>query len=149
MSQLLPVGTTHALIDEKDYIRASLHAWWYDKSPVALIDGKRTSLARYILCASGREKVYNKNGDKLDCRRSNLTTKRGETEWGQCSTTVYGLLRSEVSRHIKMTVEIENYTGETPDSGKLRDRIARAEAVLNMGDRGEMVKMLKIMRRIK
>ena len=80
MSQLLPIGTIHALIDDRDYLRASLHVWWYDKSPVALIDGKRTSLARYVLCVKGTTKVYNKNGDKFDCRRSNLTKNKKEAK---------------------------------------------------------------------
>lgn len=149
MSRLLPVSSTHAIIDDRDYTRSILHTWWYDKTPIALIDGKRTSLARYILCVSGSTKVFNKNGDKMDCRRSNLTTKRAESESALSEKVLQGLLRAEISRHMRIVTEIEDYTGETPKSGKLRDRIGRAELTLELGDKKDLLGMLKIMRRVK
>ena len=89
------------------------------------------------------------NGDKMDCRRSNLTTKRSEAESALSEKALQRLLRTEISRHMRIVAEIENYTGETPKSGKMRDRIGRAELVLKMGDKKELLRMLKIMRRMK
>jgi hypothetical protein len=149
MSQLLPISSTHAIIDDKDYFRASKHVWWYDSAPIANIDGKKTSLARYILCVSGSTKVFNKNGDKMDCRRSNLTSKRSECEFLLSEKALQGLLRSEMSRHMRIVVGMENYTGETPKSRKMRDRIGRAELILKVGDKKELLEILKIMRRVK
>lgn len=143
MSQLLPVGTTHALIDDSDYKRAMIYKWWYDKTAIAMIDGKRTSLPRYLLSVPAGKKVFWKNEDKMDCRRSNLTAERWMSE-----KKAKELLRVEISRHMRMVVEMED-GAETPESGKLRNRITRAETVMAIGDRKEIINMTKIMGRIK
>ena len=143
MSQLLPVGTTHAIIDDSDYKIATMYKWWYDKTAIAMIDGKRTSLPRYLLSVPAEKKVFWRNEDKMDCRRSNLTTERWLSE-----KKAKELLRSEINRHIRMVVDMED-GAETPESGKLRNRIARAEAVMEIGGRKEIINMTKIMGRIK
>jgi len=150
MSQLLELNNgSCAIIDDRDFLRASTHKWGMDKFPNALIDGKRWTLPQYVLCKKDpRVRIFCKNGDKLDCRRSNLTTKRGETQEGMSIAKVIGELQSELDRHKKMVVDLE-YTGETVASGKLRDRITRAEAILKDGDKTEMQKITKIMRKIK
>ena len=139
-SQLLPVGTTHAIIDDSDYKRATIYKWWYDKTAIAMIGGKRTSLPRYLLSVPAGKKVFWRNGDKMDCRRSNLTTERWLSE-----KKAKEMLRAEISRHMRMVVDM----GETVASGKLRDRITRAKIVMATGDRKEIINMTKIMGRIK
>ena len=75
MSALLPLTNgSCALINSRDLIRASQHNWRLHKGvPVATIDSKEVSLARYVMCAKGTEKVYWKNGDKCNCTKQNLT----------------------------------------------------------------------------
>ena len=150
MSKLLDLTQSRvAIIDDIDYPRASRHLWWFYKRVITTIDGVRTSLPRYILCETNpKVKVYCKDGDQFNCRRSNLTRKRSETDAGIPATVIHGWLTTEMRRHKQMVVDMENGI-ESVTSGKLRDRITHAESVLIKGDKLEMMKITKIMRKIK
>jgi len=151
MSQLLELNNgTCAILDDRDYFRASQHKWGMDKFPNALIDGHRWTLPQYVLCKKDpKVRIFCKNGDKLDCRRSNLTTKRGETEEGMPIAKVSQALMVQI-RRIWEIIAYEEVEGEqTVASGKLRDRITRAEAVLKGGDKMEMIKITKIIKKVR
>ena len=66
-----------ALIDAEDLERVTQHTWsaaWihYDWRAVAWIDGKTITLHRFVMNAQPGQEVDHKNGDGLDCRKSEL-----------------------------------------------------------------------------
>ena len=66
-----------ALIDAEDLDRVTQHTWcaaWmhYDWRAVAWIDGKTVTLHRFVMNAGPGQQVDHKNGDGLDCRKSEL-----------------------------------------------------------------------------
>ena len=152
MSQLLELNNgSCAIIDDRDFLRASTHKWGMDKFPNALIDGRRWTLPQYVLCKKDpKVRIFCKNGDKLDCRRSNLTTKRGETNEGMPIAKVREALQVEIFRHKELVNKSEMWSGiENPTSEKLRSRITRAEAVLAGGDKMEMIKITRILKKVR
>ena len=69
----------HALIDNADYPAVSQHRWYLTVTGYAEtfrrsagVTRSRTTLHRFILGAVPGTVVDHVNGDKLDCRRSNL-----------------------------------------------------------------------------
>jgi len=150
MSQLLELNNGQcAIMDDRDFLRASTHKWGMDKFPNALIDGKRWTLPQYVLCKKDpKVRIFCKNGNKLDCRRFNLTTKRGETQEGMPIAKVTGELLKEIERLRENVLELEMWSGiATGQSGKLRDKIERAEAILKDGDKVEMQKYTRILKK--
>lgn len=75
----VPVGSRGrvAIIDAADYERVSRYRWWPLNTPSGVyargyVDGRRILLHRFILDAPATTLVDHRNGDRLDCRRSNL-----------------------------------------------------------------------------
>jgi len=66
-----------ALVDAEDLERVSQYTWcavWehYDWRAKANIDGKNVSLHRFVMNAQPGQQVDHKNGNGLDCRKSEL-----------------------------------------------------------------------------
>lgn len=67
-----------AIVDDDDYARVAVHRWYYQSVGYAAsgwrVNGKtyQTTLHRFIVGAEPGQYVDHINGDKLDCRRSNL-----------------------------------------------------------------------------
>lgn len=86
-----------ALVDEDDYARVMEHSWYLNGRGYAitsLYSPKRTiSLHRFVIQAKQGEEVDHQNGNKLDCRKSNLRVasrgqnihNRGKRRDGQAS----------------------------------------------------------------
>lgn len=93
--KLLPIGKQgyRALIDEQDFDRVSRHHWkmnrdrdtravfayTYAKSGELTKSGRRrrVQLSHFILGLKQGERVYHRNGNRLDCRKENLVRKNG------------------------------------------------------------------------
>ncbi|SRR6266705_719468 len=74
--QYLILGNSHEkiLIDSEDYIRCIKYVWSKTNSNniTATINGKTTTLGRFILQYSGPLEVDHKNHNWIDCRKENL-----------------------------------------------------------------------------
>ena len=133
MSQLLPITNNgFALIDSRDFTRSNTHTWWRDgKFPVTTVDKRKVSLGAYILRIQYPDRAYYKDGDRFNCTRGNLTTKRGETKEGMAIE--------------KIRQDLAELMGRVADS----DLIEKAKAILADGDKEDLLKMIKTIRRIK
>lgn len=59
-----------AIVDNRDFPEVAHLGWYLDKGEPR---NKETSLARLLLRAPKNKYIRHKNGNKLDCRRCNLT----------------------------------------------------------------------------
>jgi len=143
-------GGAVAMINDADFVRASTHKWQYYKQVFTKINKRVVFLSRYIMCESDpRVHIYYKNGDRFNCTRSNLTTKRGETREGIPRSKATSELLMEIERIREMAMGLEMGSVTTVASGKLRDRITRAEAILKGGDKMEMQKYIRILKKVR
>ena len=133
MSQLLPITNNgFALIDSRDYPRANTHTWWKDgKFPVTIVDKQKVSLGAYVLRIQYPDRAYYKDGDRFNCTRGNLTTKRGETKEGMAIE--------------KIRQDLVDLMGKVADA----DLIEKAKTILANGDKEDLLKIIKKMRRVK
>lgn len=131
MSQLLPVTNNgFALIDSRDYPRANTHTWWKDgKFPVTTVDKRKVSLGAYVLRIQYPDRAYYKDGDRFNCTRGNLTTKRGETKEGMAIE--------------KIRQDLAELMGKVADV----DLIAKAKAILADGDKEDLQKYTRILKK--
>jgi hypothetical protein len=69
-----------ALVDDEDYECVAAHRWYYHSQGYAAsgwkVNGKtiHVLLHRFVLQASEQDYVDHRNGDRLDCQKSNLRT---------------------------------------------------------------------------
>lgn len=83
MSKEIPLSGSHAdglkvVVDDIDYPLLSRQVWHYTiRGPARSVgkSGTRLFMRQLVYGSSEGKHIWHKNGNQLDCRRSNLTTK--------------------------------------------------------------------------
>lgn len=132
------VGSNHvALVDDEDFDLVSRYTWKPKRKPTvtyaeAVVDGRYTRLHRLILGANAWEQVDHRDGNALNCQKSNLriATPQENARNRRIMRTNTSTFKGVVRRERKGTVRYLAYAyvdGKTKNLGSFLDPESAAQ----------------------
>lgn len=114
----IPVGDTFAIVDEEDFDKVSGYKWYLTRGyACARIDGRMTSMHRFLLDPHPLPEVDHKDGDRLNNRRGNLRA---------CD-------RKQNSRNRTSSRGRSKFKGVRKDRGQWRAQIKTNGKIIDLG----------------